>query len=72
MLTAISNNIFELLKLSIPSIFAIILFLLSSKRVSAETRKSKFQERINKLYVPFYQFCITHHLGCLLYTSRCV
>lgn len=63
MLHIISTNIFELLKLSVPSIFAIILFLLASRKNSSETHNSQLKVRAEELYIPFYKFCVTHSLG---------
>lgn len=57
-----ASAILRFLEISIPSIFAVILFILATRKESSVKEKDILQLRLDSFYVPFYQL----YMRCLL------
>lgn len=56
-------TLLRIFEITVPSIFAVILFILAGKREAAIKERDVLQRRLDNFYIPFYQLYIRGLLG---------
>lgn len=52
----------EVLKISLPTISAIVLFILANKHETTIKKRETLEKRLQDFYIPFYQMCLRGRL----------